>query len=242
MKENLEQFIDQIYIINLPEMTKRCEATLKELARLGIRRDSTKIQIPFAPRPADANGFSSRGVYGNFLSHIGILKDARDKGFKRILVLEDDAYFSKRFERQQEDLVEALESIAWDICFPGHSLKAEIVDQPDGLVRTQAGFMWAHCILVNHTILDRLIAYMEATIDRPVGDPLGGKMYIDGAYSMFRTLEKDVRSFVWKPVLSLQRRGPSSLGMNHWYDRIRILAGFVACLRAFCDFLWRAFS
>jgi len=234
--------IDRIYLINLPEQTTRRIATLGELQRLGFAPGDPRIEVPFAPRPPDANGFPSKGVYGNFLSHLGILRDAREKGYERIWVLEDDAIFSKRFVREQGVLAELLMRESWDLCFPGHSLKAEIAQENSPIVRTQSEFMWMHCILVHRKVLDRLIAYFEATLTRPAGDPLGGKMYIDGAYNMFRRLNPDVVTFVTRPAWSLQRGGPSSLAKHRWYDGAPILGPVVRQLRRLRDDAWRHFG
>src|SRR3984893_4403562 len=90
-------FFDRVAIINLPSRPDRLRALRAELHRVGFDIDNEKVTIPFAPRPADTNGFPSRGVYGNFLSHLGILESACGDGLKNVLVLEDDAIFSARF-------------------------------------------------------------------------------------------------------------------------------------------------
>ena len=88
-----QSFIDRVCIINLPEQKGRLQSVKNELEGLGFGPESDQIRVPFAPRPDDAHGFTSKGVYGNFLSHLSILKEARQDGLKRIMVLEDDAIF-----------------------------------------------------------------------------------------------------------------------------------------------------
>jgi hypothetical protein len=53
----LFEYFDRVAIVYLPERGDRCK-------------------IPPAPKPDEANGFPSRGVYGSFLSHVNIIHDA----------------------------------------------------------------------------------------------------------------------------------------------------------------------
>src|SRR5262249_11490801 len=153
-----------------------------------------KVQVPYAPKPEDANGFASRGVYGSYLSHFNILKDALRDGIRTVWILEDDATFSHRMVRDQARIAEFLERDPWDMCFFGHSLHRELEGMPKGLIHHTAGFRWAHCYAIHSRVLPRLIAYLEENMNNPPGDPRGGKMYIDPAYSFFRKFNPDVVS------------------------------------------------
>jgi glycosyl transferase, family 25 len=72
----LYEYFDRIAIIHLLERRDRFESLSAGLRGMGFDIQQPKVQIPHAPRPSDANGFPSRGVYGNFLSHLGILRQA----------------------------------------------------------------------------------------------------------------------------------------------------------------------
>ena len=236
---SFRDFLDRVYIINLPEFEDRRRATWQELIDLGFQPDDPKVEIPYAPRPADPNSFPSRGIHGNFLSHLSILKDAREHRYKRIMVLEDDAIFSRRMARTQTQITAKLESGPWDLCFLGHSANRELTGMPEGLVRSQAEFMWMHCFLVNHTVYDRVIAYFEETLERPPGDPLGGRLYIDGAYNLFRRFNPDVVSYIHNPMISMQRGGPSSLGNRRWYEVLPGAEPVLRKARALRDEAWK---
>ena len=120
----LYEYFDRIAIIHLPERRDRFESLSAELRGMGVDIRQPKVQIPHAPRPSDENGFPSRGVYGNFLSHLGILRQAWKDGLQTIWVLEDDAIFSRRMCREQAGLVERLKQCDWDLCFFGHCVVA----------------------------------------------------------------------------------------------------------------------
>ena len=232
-------FFDRIAIVHLPERTDRHEGLARDLRLLKIDIKDPKVDIPHAPRPESANGFPSRGVYGNFLSHHAILKDALDKRHGSVLVLEDDAIFSRRFANRQDEYVEQLRATDWDLCYFGHPLKKELREYPRGLVPYSGAFIWAHCYAVHSRVLGRLVEYLALALERPPGHPKGGRLYIDGAFTMFREQNTDVLTLVANPALSVQKGCPSSLANGRWYDRIPSLQPFVSRARAARDELWR---
>src|SRR5258707_4092147 len=166
-------------IINLPERTDRMNLLRTELARVGFDIDSPKVSIPSAPKASDANGFRSRGVYGNLLSHLSILEDALGDNLESVLILEDDAIFRHSFNKMQRNIADNLKANHWDQLFLGHSISSGLPNAKTGLVRYSGEFFWAHCYAVHRCIIPELIDYIHGTIARPPGHLDGGKMYID---------------------------------------------------------------
>ena len=235
----LFEYFDRIAIVHLPERTDRLDSLGRELARVGLDIACPKVSIPVAPMPQDANGFPSRGVYGNFLSHLDILQRAYDDNLESVLVLEDDAIFSRRFNEKQSVLAESLRANAWDETFIGHSISGGLPDSKSGLVQFSGDFLWAHCYAVHRRVMPKLIDYLRKVIDRPQGHPEGGKMYVDAAHNLFRRQNPDVVCLVSAPCLSVQKGSHSSLGSKSWYDNesfLQLLAGPARTLR---DELWR---
>jgi glycosyl transferase family 25 len=228
-------FFDRVSIINLPSRPDRLRALGAELRRIGFDIGSPKVSIPHAPEPSDANGFPSRGVFGNFLSHLEIIESAWHDGLNNVLVLEDDAIFRAKF--RTFPMADILVSQSWDMCFVGHAL--DLAPHSDGFVRSDAPFKWAHCYAVNRSIVPRLVSYLRETIDRPVGHPLGGKMYIDGAFSLFRQQNHDVISLLSAPSQSSQKGSPSNLAGQRWYDKSLLTRPAIVVARALRDELWR---
>ena len=77
---SLIDYFDRLAIIHLADRIDRYRPLVDELLRIGIDIGHGKVIIPDAPRPSDAYGFPSRGVLGNFLSHLAILKSAHRDG------------------------------------------------------------------------------------------------------------------------------------------------------------------
>jgi glycosyl transferase, family 25 len=235
----LYDYFDRISIIHLPNRLDRYQSLSTELRDLGIDIRQPKVQIPHAPVPTDWNGWPSRGVYGNFLSHLGILRQALQDGLQTVWVLEDDAIFSRRMLREQQALVETLKEREWGLCFFGHSLTDELADQPTGFVAPNADFIWAHCYAVHARALPRLVSYLEQAVVLPEHHPEGSRLYIDGAFTLFRRLNPDVVALVYNPALSIQKGCTSSLNDRKWYDAVPVTRPLVSLVRSARDHWWK---
>src|SRR5437764_11856657 len=145
----LFDYFGRVAIIHLPERIDRCRSLKAELSSVGLDIHDPKVTIPAAPVPQDPNGFPSRGVYGNFLSHLGILEQAYSDGIESVLILEDDAIFSKAFNRSQSRIALYLRENVWDQVYIGHSIAAKLPPAPSGLVKFHGNFFWAHCYAVH---------------------------------------------------------------------------------------------
>lgn len=239
----LIDFFDRIYVIHLPERVDRYHALQGELANIGIDIRDPKVRFPAPPYPTDAHGFPSLGVYSNFIRHLGILKECLADGVEQMLILEDDAIFRHqlRDEANQEQIIQRLSQDDWGMCFLGHKIaKHELRSHDQGLTPFHGEFQWAHCYSVHARILPQLIAYMEETLVNPADHPRGGKMYIDGAYNVFRKLHPEVVTLVSNPNLSSQKGCLSSLADRRWYDKFNVLQPMITSVRALRDEAWRS--
>ena len=201
---------DAIYVINLPTRTDRREEMAMQLASVGLAFDSPQVTLFPAVRPTDAGGFESIGARGCFSSHLEALRATR--GRKSVLILEDDLDFvpGMRVPPLPDD---------WGIFYGGakHS-----VDSTGRL--TQAGsrdiIICAHFVAFNGAVIERVIAYLEAMLQRPTGDPAGGPMHVDGAYVHFRADNPDVITYLATPDLGYQRPSRTDIHRLRWFDRM----------------------
>ena len=237
LHRDLIDYFNRVAIINLPESRERLVSLMAGLQCLGIPPAHPKLQFPQVPRPVEADGFTSHKVRSNFLAHLQILRDARDDGLDNVWVLEDDAMFSRRMRRGQADLVSTLERREWDMCFFGHALA--LLGEPTGLVPTKAEFIHSHCYAVHGRVLPRLVEYLEQTLERPVGHPLGAKVPTDGGFNLFRRFNPDVVALVSNPLLSRQKGCPSGIQDRKWYDKHPLTRSPVAGARLVRDGWWK---
>jgi glycosyl transferase family 25 len=231
-------YFDRLAIVHLPAREDRFRALRGELSRIGIDINGSKVSIPNPPMPETSNGYTSRGVYGSFLSHLEIIENAYRDGLDTVWVLEDDAIFSRRFKDQQVAIAQCLRANAWDMLFLGHSGWRKLSHSPTGLLRFSGPFIWAHCYAVHRRIMPRLIEYLRTTIDRESGHPDGGKMYIDACYFFFRQFNAEVICVVSSPCLSVQKGSPSSLGSGR-YDKYPAMGPILNLARGIRDESWR---
>ena len=140
---NLYQYFDRISIIHLPDRRDRFKSCR---GNCGVSALTFRplIQVPHAPRPADLNGWPSRGVCGNFLSHLGDPPTALKDGLQTIWVLEDDAIFSRRMRREQR-LAGPLgcRRVNGACAFLGTRWRTKLAKQPTGLECRRRDFIWA---------------------------------------------------------------------------------------------------
>jgi GR25 family glycosyltransferase involved in LPS biosynthesis len=227
----LADYIDRAYIINLPTRPDRRRAVLSELDRIGLTEQTGKVKVFDAIRPADAGGFDSIGAHGCYMSHLAVLRDARDAGVKNLLVCEDDLTIIKRFGDYEESMLEQLRATPdWGIVFLGHQ---ETVTGDGRLVTVppEQHMLLLHMYLLNASVIDRLIAFLELLLTRPPGDPRGGPMHADGAVSIFRRRNPDVKTLRAEPILALQRASRSDIAGGKWWDHVPLLRSVAAFAR-----------
>jgi glycosyl transferase family 25 len=213
--------VTDTFVINLPHRTDRRRDMERQLAKVGWSAE-------FFPaiRPDDAGGFPSIGARGCFLSHLEVLRRAR--GAERLLILEDDLNFASDFRTHWANFTDALSHAPWSIFYAGHVLEGR-----SGLVRLSPseGVQCSHFMLINGPAISKLIDGLEAILSRPSGDPLGGPMHVDGAYTTIRASNPDLVTYAAFPALGHQRSSRTNVGSLRWFDRIGALAPAVRLAR-----------
>ncbi|WZO99076.1 glycosyltransferase family 25 protein [Isosphaeraceae bacterium EP7] len=212
-------YFDHTYIVSLLSRTDRRRDVTLELKKHGMPLQPGKVEFFDACRPDSPAGFENIGYRGCFMSHLEILRKARDGGFSRVLILEDDVKLTPQFDEYRDEVVRQLTSTDWDIVYLGHP--ASLPAGP-GLqfVRHDKPLLLTHCYAVNGKALDRLVVFLEALLTRPPGDPEGGPMSYDGALSTFRRRNPDVVTLLANPNLATQRPSRTDIHDNRWFDRV----------------------
>jgi len=148
--------VDRVIFINLKKRKDRLTRITKQLKKLGltaekvIRLDAIKHE---------------KGYIGCTQSHIAALEMARDNGWERVLILEDDFSFNesqKNFDNLNRYFA-ALPQINWQVAFlAANYRRVTPLKSVDYIVR--ANFAWCACAyIVNHRYYTTLIEnYREA--------------------------------------------------------------------------------
>lgn len=220
----------QIYVINLPERRDRRTEMSAELARIGIGAGAPEVTWFDAVRPADKGDFRTLGARGCFESHLGVLRRIAAGPHESALLLEDDADFAPGLARA----LDALEGESWDMVFGLYTGRPEAGRPgPSGLIEVppQEGLLLAHFVGVRRDVAQRLVPYLEAMLRRPGGDPSGGPMDVDGAYSWFRAAHPDVRTLCPAEPMAVQRPSRSDIHTLRLMDRLPLLRAPLGWLR-----------
>lgn len=217
---------DRIYVINLAFRADRRREINAQLRRVDRSLEHEQVVLFDAVRPDDAGDFPSIGGKGCFMSHLNVLKDMQTKGYKRILIVEDDADFTKHFLSPHPDINQAVQEQDWGLFYFGYSLADTCKvtgDQPVGKVAPTDNLGLTHGMAVDHSIVDDIIPYFEAMAARPGGDPKGGPMQIDGAYSWFRKDHPTVLTLATRNQLMIQRPSATDIHPPTWREHIPLI-------------------
>ena len=224
-----DQF-DRVYIVNLPYRLDRRREINAELQRFNISIDGDKVRLLEAIRPEHEGNFPSIGARGCFLSHLKLINDAIKDDLENILVMEDDLQLDARFLEIQDEMCADLHRKEWDFAYFGHVAEP---NQPDEFhwSSTEQGLQTTFFYALNKSVLRPLRDYLEACLIRPPGDPIGGPMHVDGAYSMFRNQNSQFITLISLPSIGHQRSSRSDVYDNKWFDKIWGIKQLVAFLR-----------
>jgi glycosyl transferase family 25 len=222
-------FFDGAFVINLPDRKDRRRAIAKELHKAGMPLEASKVEIFPAVRPKEPAGFPTIGVRGCFLSHLGLLLKARERGCRNVLVMEDDLVLSESIHKDLAALRSGLEQ-PWDLAYFGHVEPVASCGVPQLLAFSQP-LMTSHFYAIKEPALSRLIDFLEQVQLRSPGDPAGGPMHLDGALTMFRQANPDLLTRIASPNLGWQRPSRSDIHSN-WFQQAPVFRHFYDIARA----------
>lgn len=224
-------FFERAYVVNLPERHDRRQAIISHLEKVEMPLTPGKLEIFPAIRPTETNGFPGLGTRGCFISHLLILKMARDAGLSNILIMEDDLLIKKQLKTDQNLLIKQLQQTDWGFAYFGHNQTIPSTSLTAQFSPFSEEIQTTHFYGVNGKILDRLINFLEVLQQRPPGHPEGGPMHLDGAYNTFRAQNPDVVALRTIPNLGTQRSSRSDVHSNSWFEDTPIISQLVGLAR-----------
>ena len=221
----LNDFFDKIFLINLERRVDRLEEFKVEANKIGFEFevfaavDGKKIdenfiyngeKIKINSNPYYSNGFDNyaRSQLGCFLSHLGVLKLAKERGYKNFLVLEDDCRFTNNFQEKFGEFCSRFHK-DWDMIYFSGSL----IETTDyfSTYRKLISCHTTHSYAVNSLNLSRLIEFTETNIT---------VMPIDSNYTQ---IQSKLECYITFPFLTYQTKGFSDIqNKDVDYDSIKI--------------------
>lgn len=234
MRQTISDFFDRTYVINLVERTDRRREMERQFRQIGIALPYEKMAFFPAVRPDSPGAFPSIGARGCFLSHLGILENAQQHGFARILICEDDLNFVPDFQARIGPILAKLAELPWAFFYGGYRTFEPVQTVDEGILGVASDFSigTTHFVAFQGDAIGEVGQYLRAMLQKPPGDPTGGPMHVDGAYNWFRSQNPQFRTFIATPELGYQRPSKSDIFAGAWYDNLPGVAAAARTIRA----------
>lgn len=153
---NFFNSFDAIYVINLDHRADRLEKFRQGLKKIGTEKAMIENLIVRWP----ATNVPGNGAQGCILSHLAIVKEAKKKGYQKILVFEDDALpFSTNPPDYQKVSIDVMDE-EWDVYYLGYNSHERLeLSAPSSLLARE--IFSTHAIAYSHTFFDHFIESHE---------------------------------------------------------------------------------
>ena len=197
-KSNVHTYIDKVIYINLEHRKDRKEEIESELNSMNIEYERfNAISNP------------DFGIVGCTQSHLEIFKMAKEKGYKNILIFEDDFKFivSKDiFEEQIELLYKS--QVTFDICMLGYRLLKSSPCHDYPFLQKAIDVDTTSCYIINDSMYDTLIDLYEWTIPLLIDTR---KHWIYALDQIWKLLQPISKWYLFNTRIGIQRPSYSDL-------------------------------
>ena len=230
-------FFDKIFVINLDHRTDRWNSIKKEFEEMGItnyeRYSAVKPQFVQLPKEWYSRLVSPQrfvilgkneqgqilarynqdyicGSIGCKLSHYGIIKLAKERGYKNFLVFEDDVLFNITKDEVYKILQDAIKNLPtnWDMLYLSGNHMRPLTQITENLHRV-SGTLTTHAYAMNSSIYDFALENM-----------LNSGIEIDNYY--WENIQTRGNSYTVKPTIVRQGAGYSDV-LNRVVDYENII-------------------
>lgn len=193
---NLKKYFDKVYCINLDHRPDRWETVQKEFDKLNITDQVERW----------AGTVNDNGNLGCTLSHLSIIKHCKEKGYKNVLIFEDDVLFVEtNVDKLEKAFNELIELDNWDLFYIGSTVEpngGRFVRVTDNILKTNFAYT-THAYCVNEQAFDPMIEVWEDNISK-------GNVIVDTTLCT-EIVKKRKKSFVMDPIYAIQQPGHSDI-------------------------------
>lgn len=207
----LQEYFDRIYCINLADRKDRWAASVLEFEQANL---SEVVRIEATKGiPVGLTHYSSMNLdpksdnfmkklearIGCLMSQLNVIKDAKARKLKRILLLEDDIQFVPNVQARFAELLDQVPQ-QWSLLYLGGNEKSKPQKISPNIYKV-SNMLMAHAVGIDESAYDELISSMESR-DLPS----------DFCYVL---VQKKMRCYVISPFLAWQRAGWSDLALRY---------------------------
>jgi len=152
---DLRKYYDRVYCINLdsrPDKWEHCEEEFEKWGLTGIERYPGLVGKDLDVTSKELNP----GEIGILMTHIEIIKQAKEDGLDNIMIMEDDVYFSEDILRIEDYINQVPEDWCF-MYFGGMQLGGKMPEMitPDIMKINQT--LMIHCIAISSRMFDWIL-------------------------------------------------------------------------------------
>lgn len=198
----ISELFDEVYLLNLPQFEDKLKLSVEQLTSIGI--DNFKV---FDGEIVNEGKTFNDRHQGCTNSHFRIIKHAKEQGYKRILIFEDDIEFSADFNSHFEKIKDFIDNNEWNFFYLGGNIKDTPVPYNSSINRANLVHT-THAYAINSCCFDTILNIEN--LKRPI-DVIWA--------SEVNSLNK---SFILNPRIAFQRAGLSYIiGQYRDYKGLR---------------------
>lgn len=190
----MNDYFDKIYCINLDKRTDRWEEVKNQFEKHNLQVER------FSAIEGNPTGIETKIVPGHagcVLSHLKVIKDAKEKNYKKILVLEDDVEFIDDLQERFKIYINQVPD-DWDMIYFGgnhNGIPLEMVS--DNVGRTKKTYTTHAYAIKGEDLFDVVIKTFSKL-----------QKEVDVYYSM---IQQGFKCYVFRPHLAWQKEGFSDI-------------------------------
>ena len=148
---NINTFFSDAYCINLDERKDRWRDVVNDLKKLKLTQINRYPAIKHR-----------RGAVGCRLSHVDIIKRAKDSNLDNILILEDDIQVLSGTDDHISNALSELSNLDWEIFYFGATIApgATVTPVTDNVAKTNFAYT-THSYALNSSVFDNVLEAVE---------------------------------------------------------------------------------
>lgn len=201
----LNDFFDKIYCINLDRRTDRWENCEKQFKKYGLNVERFAAVNGNDLIPKGVNGLMA-GEVGVIRSNYNVIKDAKNNGYKNIIIFEDDVELCDDFINKFTEFFSKVPK-DWGFLYMGGNHVGGLSMINDNVAKINHSYA-IHAICVNEMVYDHILELLP-----------NEKEQVDVTYAK---LQKIFPSYVFRPHLAWQKDGHSDIqGGYQNYDFLK---------------------
>ena len=200
----LTNYFDKTYCINLDRRTDRWEKCLKEFEIHGLSverfsaKDGKEIDLPY-PSASEIAGA---------ISHLNVIKKAKELHLENVLILEDDVEFTNDLNQRLEQIFHLLPN-DWDMIYFGGNHIGGFQPVNDFFYKIRRSYA-IQCYAINSKCFDLLIAHLENRINSVLDKTFSLKPSVAADF-FIADLQPILNCYVIRPHLCWQKEDFSDI-------------------------------